>query len=93
MESFLRTLRQRKKTKEMKIDIRYENSLNNSISNKGTIMFEEVKNKLESLLNGVQDAQNAINTVAEAPNVEKAIVEALVAALEAQGYTVTAPTS
>lgn len=54
-------------------------------------MFEELKNKVEALLGHTQEIQAAVEAAATAPNIEKAIVEALIAALEAQGYTVTPP--
>jgi hypothetical protein len=75
------------------IDITYISGDNEDVNFKqGTdAMLEELKKAVDDLLSHVTTVKDAVEAATGAPNVEQAIVDAVIAALEAQGYTVTAP--
>lgn len=54
-------------------------------------ILEELKTKLAELETHFGEVKQAVEAAAQAPNVYQAVVDAVVAALEAQGYTVTPP--
>lgn len=56
-------------------------------------MFDQLKAKLDELTTGLEAVKTALAEAdtAAATNPDKAVVDAVVAALVAQGYTVTPP--
>lgn len=54
-------------------------------------LVEEVKQKIDELINHAAEVKQAVDNVAANPTPEEVIVQSMVTALEAQGYTVTPP--